>query len=257
MPDSSEHYFHPLCPAELPRISPMMAITSHATNTPETMSYVEPVFTVPKLRLKPKPVPASSPVPVWGKRGFDVLMAGLVITTVLSWMIPLIGIWIKLSSPGPIFYIQRRTGRRGRHFNCLKFRTMRYQVNAPFRQAIPNDPRVTNLGKFLRKTNLDEMPQFLNVLWGDMSIVGPRPHALEHDAQYWDLVPDYAVRYLIKPGITGLAQSRGYRGEANLLQMKHRLKLDQWYIKKQSPGLDVKICWWTVQKMIQGDEKAH
>ncbi len=198
--------------------------------------------------------PTATPL---GKRAFDVLMASFVTLAVLSWMIPVIGLLVKLSSPGPIFFIQWRTGRNGQRFRCLKFRTMRHNEVAPFKQASAEDPRITKIGKFLRKTNLDEMPQFLNVLWGDMSIVGPRPHALEHDAQYWDIVPNFPNRYLVKPGITGLAQTRGLRGEAGLRDMEQRLKLDQWYIKKRSATLDVKICWWTVEKMIKGDEKAY
>ncbi|WP_243406520.1 sugar transferase [Siphonobacter curvatus] len=202
------------------------------------------------------PVANSSQMPI-GKRCFDVLMASFVALTVLSWMIPMIGVLIKLSSPGPIFFVQWRTGRNGRRFRCLKFRTMRHNQVAPFKQASADDPRITPIGKFLRKTNLDEMPQFLNVLWGDMSIVGPRPHALEHDAQYWEVVPGFPTRYLVKPGITGLAQTRGLRGEAGLKDMEHRLKLDQWYIRRRSAVLDAKICWWTVEKMIKGDEKAY
>lgn len=198
--------------------------------------------------------PSATP---FGKRCFDVVMASFVTMTVLIWLVPIIGTLIKLSSPGPVFFIQWRTGRNGRKFRCLKFRTMRANQVAPFKQASANDPRITKIGAFLRKTNLDEMPQFLNVLLGDMSIVGPRPHAVEHDAQYWSVVPNFPARYLVKPGITGLAQTRGLRGEAGLRDMEMRLKMDQWYIKKRSAMLDAKICWWTVEKMIKGDEKAY
>lgn len=191
-----------------------------------------------------------------GKRFFDVTVSSLVALTVLTWMIPFIGVLIKLSSPGPVFFMQWRNGRNGKRFRCLKFRTMRFDRNAEFRQATANDPRITPIGRFLRKTNLDEMPQFLNVLMGDMSIVGPRPHAVEHDAQYEAKVPGYLHRYVVKPGITGLAQTRGLRGETALTDMYHRVRLDRWYIRRQSAVLDVKICWWTVEKMIRGDEKA-
>ncbi|OZI06363.1 sugar transferase [Siphonobacter sp. BAB-5385] len=194
--------------------------------------------------------------PIAGKRVFDVCMASLVTVLVLFWMIPLIGVLIKLSSPGPIFYVQWRTGRRGKPFRCFKFRTMKYVKDSSFKQATRNDPRITPIGQFLRKTNLDEMPQFLNVILGDMSIVGPRPHALEHDAEYWTIVPNFSHRYLVRPGITGLAQTRGLRGEVGLREMKNRLRMDQWYIRKRSTVLDVKICWWTVEKMIKGDKKA-
>ncbi len=194
--------------------------------------------------------------PIAGKRVFDVCMASLVTVLVLFWMIPLIGVLIKLSSPGPIFFVQWRTGRRGKPFRCFKFRTMKYVKDSSFKQATRNDPRITPVGQFLRKTNLDEMPQFLNVILGDMSIVGPRPHALEHDAEYWTIVPNFSHRYLVRPGITGLAQTRGLRGEVGLREMKNRLRMDQWYIRKRSTVLDVKICWWTVEKMIKGDKKA-
>ncbi|PMD90713.1 sugar transferase [Siphonobacter sp. BAB-5405] len=194
--------------------------------------------------------------PIAGKRVFDVCMASLVTVLVLFWMIPLIGVLIKLSSPGPIFFVQWRTGRRGKPFRCFKFRTMKYVKDSSFKQATRNDPRITPIGQFLRKTNLDEMPQFLNVILGDMSIVGPRPHALEHDAEYWTIVPNFSHRYLVRPGITGLAQTRGLRGEVGLREMKNRLRMDQWYIRKRSTVLDVKICWWTVEKMIKGDKKA-
>ncbi|MFT4031278.1 MAG: sugar transferase [Siphonobacter sp.] len=193
----------------------------------------------------------------FGKRCFDVVVSSLVMLTVLAWLVPVLGILIKLSSPGPVFFVQWRTGRNGKKFRCLKFRTMRQNAVAPFKQATQNDPRITQIGKFLRKTNLDEMPQFINVLRGEMSVVGPRPHAVEHDAQYWNVVPNFNKRYTIKPGITGLAQTRGLRGEAGLKDMEHRLKLDRWYIQNQSPILDVKICWWTVSKMLKGDEKAY
>jgi putative colanic acid biosynthesis UDP-glucose lipid carrier transferase len=191
-----------------------------------------------------------------GKRVFDITVSSLVTLTVLTWMIPVIGLLVRLSSPGPIFFMQWRNGRNGRRFRCLKFRTMRFDRNAKFKQATANDPRITPIGRFLRKTNLDEMPQFLNVLMGDMSIVGPRPHAVEHDAQFEAVVPGYLARYAVKPGITGLAQTRGLRGETGMTDMLHRVRLDRWYIQRQSAVLDVKICWWTVEKMVKGDEKA-
>jgi putative colanic acid biosynthesis UDP-glucose lipid carrier transferase len=135
---------------------------------------------------------------------------------------------------------------------------MTHEPNAAFKQATKNDKRITSIGRFLRKTNLDEMPQFLNVLVGEMSIVGPRPHAVQHDMLFWNSMPDYRKRYRIKPGITGLAQVRGCRGETdNTLKMSHRVKLDRFYQKKQTLGLDLKICVWTIKSMIKGDDRAH
>ena len=201
------------------------------------------------------PVVATRPFPA-SKRAFDLVVALLVSVFVLSWLIPLIGLLIRLESRGPVLFVQLRTGRNNQPFPCLKFRTMRHDRAAGFRQAQKNDPRITRLGAFLRRTNLDEMPQFLNVLAGHMSVVGPRPHAVQHDAQYFNRIPQYSARYSTKPGITGVAQTRGCRGEACLNAMKQRVRLDLWYIRHQSLGLDLALCWWTVRKMIQGDDRA-
>ncbi|QJW88505.1 sugar transferase [Spirosoma taeanense] len=192
-----------------------------------------------------------------GKRLFDIVVSGLVIVSLLIWLVPVIGLLIRLTSPGPMLFIQLRTGRNGRPFRCLKFRTMTYDKNAQFKQATKNDSRVTPIGRFLRKSNLDELPQVFNVLLGDMSIVGPRPHPIQLDAQHWSTMAGYPKRYAVKPGITGLAQVRGCRGEtARLIDMQHRIRFDHLYIRKQTLPLDLKICWWTVTSMIKGDKKA-
>lgn len=193
----------------------------------------------------------------YGKRVFDVVFAMLVTLCILSWLLPITGALIMMSSPGPIFFIQPRTGRKGRPFRCLKLRTMRHDEQKEFRQATKHDDRVTNIGRILRKTNLDEMPQFLNVLMGHMSIVGPRPHAVQHDIQFWDAFPEYKNRYTVKPGITGLAQVRGARGETDkLIKMQHRVRYDLYYKQRQSFWLDVRICWWTVKSMVKGNVNA-
>ncbi|GAB3964271.1 hypothetical protein GCM10028806_01610 [Spirosoma terrae] len=192
-----------------------------------------------------------------GKRIFDIFFALTVTILVLSWLIPIIGILIRLGSVGPVLYIQKRTGYRGKPFNCLKFRTMTHNPQAVFAQATKFDNRVTPIGRFLRKTNLDEMPQFLNVLIGDMSIVGPRPHALQHSAQFWNTMPEYRKRYRVKPGVTGLAQVRGCRGETDqLIKMQHRVKYDRFYNRKKNPFLDLWICWLTIKSMIKGNVNA-
>ena len=191
------------------------------------------------------------------KRTFDLLVAGAVTAVVLVWLVPLVSLLIKLGSRGPALYIQRRTGRNGKDFPCLKFRTMLYQKNDPFRQATLNDNRVTRVGKFLRKTNLDEMPQFLNVLAGHMSVVGPRPHPIPLDDMHWDTLPGYKERYSVRPGITGLAQARGARGETEVLyKMKLRVRYDHLYIRRQSTRLDAKIIWWTVKSALSGNKNA-
>ena len=191
------------------------------------------------------------------KRSFDLLVASLVTVSILIWLIPLVSLLIKLGSKGPALFIQMRTGRNGRVFPCLKFRTMTYESNAAFRQATRNDGRITQLGRFLRKTNLDEMPQFLNVLAGHMSVVGPRPHPLQLDAKHWDSLPGYRERYTVRPGITGLAQARGARGETDeLYKMQIRVRYDHLYIRRQSTRLDAKICWWTVKAAMNGNKNA-
>lgn len=191
------------------------------------------------------------------KRGFDLLISGIVVASVLIWLIPILVLLIRMTSPGPALFVQTRTGRNGRVFPCLKFRTMTYQRDARFVQATKNDMRVTRIGKFLRKTNLDEMPQFLNVLAGHMSVVGPRPHPIPLDAQHWHTLPGYKERYTVRPGITGLAQARGARGEtAELYKMKIRVRYDHLYIRRQSVRLDAKICWWTILAAIKGNKNA-
>jgi putative colanic acid biosynthesis UDP-glucose lipid carrier transferase len=193
-----------------------------------------------------------------GKRAFDICFSLFVIIFILSWMIPLLGLLIRLDSPGPILFVQKRTGFRGYWFNCLKFRTMTHDPNAFFKQAKRQDNRITRIGSFLRRSNLDEMPQFINVLTGQMSVIGPRPHAVQHDAMYWRVLPKYGSRYRTKPGITGLAQVRGCRGETDeLIKMVHRVRFDRFYNRKKSFWLDIRICWWTISAMIKGDINAH
>jgi Undecaprenyl-phosphate glucose phosphotransferase len=164
------------------------------------------------------------------KRAFDIVFSSIVIVAVLSWLLPIIGILVKLSSPGPLFFKQIRAGKGNKPFYCLKFRTM--VVNTPeFKQATRNDPRVTKIGSFLRKTSLDELPQFFNVLKGEMSIIGPRPHPLKLNEQFLPRIEKFMARHYIKPGITGLAQAKGYRGETKTDHaMRGRVKLDRFYI---------------------------
>jgi putative colanic acid biosynthesis UDP-glucose lipid carrier transferase len=193
----------------------------------------------------------------FGKRLFDITFSLLVSLLILSWLVPIVGLIILITSPGPALFVQIRTGRRGRPFACLKFRTMYFDRDPAFAQAVKGDIRITRIGRFLRKTNLDEMPQFWNVLMGQMSIVGPRPHALQHDSQYWDVINNYEFRYTVRPGITGLAQVRGARGETDaLLKMQHRLKYDLHYMKRQSLWMDICICWQTIMPMLMGRVNA-
>ncbi len=193
------------------------------------------------------------------KRGFDILFSLLVIIFVMSWLTPIIALLIKISSPGPVFFLQERSGIMNKSFKCYKFRSMRTDNNSEFKQATKNDARVTKIGAFLRKTSLDELPQFFNVLIGNMSIVGPRPHPLKLTEEYSQKVDRYMVRHLVKPGITGLSQVMGYRGETqhDLYLMKMRVRMDRFYIDNWSFYLDLKVVWATILLMFRKDKNAY
>ncbi len=191
------------------------------------------------------------------KRIFDVLVSSIVTLLILSWLIPLLGLIIFLESKGPIFFLQLRSGKDNKPFKCIKFRSMVDNLNANEVQATKNDSRLTRIGLFLRKSNLDEFPQFLNVLLGNMSIVGPRPHMLKHTSDYSKLLGKYMVRQFLKPGITGWAQVNGLRGETKtLFQMQQRVEHDIWYMENWSVWLDVRIIFLTIYSTLKGDENA-
>lgn len=191
------------------------------------------------------------------KRFFDVTFSIFVIIFILSWLIPLIAILIKLESRGPVFFKQGRPGLDEHEFYCFKFRSM--QVNdITETEASKNDPRVTKMGRFMRKTSIDELPQFFNVLIGDMSVVGPRPHLWSQNKSYASKVKKYMVRHYVKPGITGLAQVKGYRGEIETDEdMVNRIKFDVFYIENWSIVMDIKIIIQTVINIFKGEEKAY
>lgn len=191
------------------------------------------------------------------KRIFDVVFSSIVCLVLLPF-IPIIAIIIKLQSPGPIFFSQERTGFNGKTFKCIKFRSMHVNNGSDTVQATKNDPRKFPFGNFMRKSNVDELPQFFNVLRGDMSIVGPRPHMLYHTKIYSDLIDKYMVRHFSKPGITGYAQVTGFRGETKeLWQMEERVKRDIWYIENWSFWLDIKIIFQTAVSIIKKDKNAY
>ncbi len=194
----------------------------------------------------------------WIKRVFDIVFSLFVLVFILPVVFIITAIAIKLSSPGPILFVQKRTGLHGEDFNCYKFRSMRINAASDILQARENDPRKTKVGNFLRKTNIDELPQFWNVLMGHMSVVGPRPHMLKHTEDYSGQIRNYMNRHLVKPGITGLAQVRGFRGETKELhQMTGRIRLDIWYIQKWTFGLDLLIIWKTIYNVIKGERLAY
>lgn len=211
---------------------------------------------IPLLSVRREPLQAA--YNRFLKRCFDIVFSLLVLTLIFPFLYVIVGLLIKMSSKGPIFFKQRRTGLYGHDFECYKFRTMRVNDDADKKQAQKNDPRTTKIGTFLRKTNLDEFPQFFNVLLGDMSVVGPRPHMLKHTEQYSALIDKYMVRHLAKPGVTGWAQVTGYRGETKTLeQMEGRVKRDVWYIENWSFFLDLKIIVVTVINMFRGEKNAY
>ena len=191
------------------------------------------------------------------KRMFDIGFSILALIPTAI-MFPFIYIIIKIQSPGPILFKQVRTGLDGKEFKCYKFRSMHVNKDADKLQATKNDPRKYPFGNFMRKANLDELPQFLNVLQGRMSVVGPRPHMLAHTEQYSQLIDKYMVRHFVKPGVTGWAQVTGFRGETKeLWQMEGRVRRDIWYIEHWSIWLDIRIIWLTFKSIFVHDEHAY
>jgi len=191
------------------------------------------------------------------KRVFDIVFSLLVIVFVLSWLYPILAFLIKKQSPGPVLFKQLRTGKKNQAFWCYKFRSMQTNAQSDSLQAQKGDVRVTTIGRFLRKTSLDELPQFYNVLLGEMSIVGPRPHMLQHTLDYNHQINNFMVRHFVKPGITGLAQVSGYRGETKTVRdMQRRVKADIAYVQNWSLPKDIKICFLTIIVSLKGDDNA-
>jgi exopolysaccharide biosynthesis polyprenyl glycosylphosphotransferase len=204
----------------------------------------------------------QEPLQIWlnraAKRGFDIAFSSLVILLVFPWLFPVVALCIKLDSRGPVIFRQQRSGRRNQAFTCYKFRTMREESEEARRRRVYGGQRVTRVGAFLRKTSIDELPQFINVLLGQMSVVGPRPHMLQHTEEYSKLIEKYLVRHFVSPGITGYAQVHGLRGEiSDPYLMKKRLEYDTWYMENWSLPLDVKIVLMTITNVLRGEENAY
>ena len=192
------------------------------------------------------------------KRTFDIVCSTLFLCTIFPFIYIIVGVAIKMSSPGPIFFKQKRSGEDGKEFWCYKFRSMRVNAQCDTLQATEHDPRKTRIGEIIRKTSIDELPQFINVFKGDMSIVGPRPHMLKHTQEYSLLINKFMVRHFVKPGITGWAQVTGYRGETKeLWQMEGRVMRDIWYIEHWTFLLDLYIMYKTVYNAIHGEKEAY
>jgi len=203
-------------------------------------------------------IPIDEPINQFIKRSFDILFSLIVIIGILSWLTPILGLIIKVESRGPIFFKQKRNGLDYKEFYCYKFRSMRPNPEAHIHQITKGDPRVTKIGKFIRKTSIDELPQFMNVLRGEMSVVGPRPHMVSHTQMYAEKIDKFMVRHFVKPGITGLAQVSGFRGEVeNDNFIINRVKYDIFYLENWSIIMDLRIVIRTVYNALGGEEKAY
>ena len=218
--------------------------------------HFEMLGNVPILYIRQEPL--AQPENRLLKRMFDILFSLLFLCTLFPVIYLIIGTAIKITSPGPIFFKQKRSGEAGKEFWCYKFRSMRVNKDSDTMQATKNDPRKTKLGNFLRKSNIDELPQFINVLLGSMSVVGPRPHMLLHTQEYSRLINKYMVRHFVKPGITGWSQVTGFRGETKELKdMEGRIRGDIWYLEHWSFGLDLYIMYRTVANVFRGERNAY
>lgn len=213
----------------------------------------KPVVTFKELIYQPKEAFLSQPslvkkqIHLSLKRAFDIGVSLFVIVFVLSWLLPILAIIIKIDSNGPVFFVQKRVGSLNNIFSCFKLRTMVINAQANTQQAQKNDPRITRFGNFLRLACLDELPQFFNVLKGDMSIVGPRPHMIKDCKEFSKVIKSYNSRYLVKPGITGMAQVKGYRGKTeDFFDISHRYKWDMFYVKNYNFHLDIRIMRLTI-----------
>lgn len=208
--------------------------------------------------LSIRQLPFDKPIIKRLKRLFDIVFSLLIILFVLSWLIPILFIAVKLESKGPLFFKQIREGIKGNPFHCYKFRSMAINNLSDEIQATKNDLRITKVGAFIRKTSIDELPQFINVFLGDMSVVGPRPHMLSQSKIFKKIVGKYMVRHFVKPGVTGLAQVKGYRGEIEKdSDIINRVKYDIFYIENWSFFLDIKIILQTLLNAVKGEDKAY
>lgn len=191
-------------------------------------------------------------------RIFEIFVVSTFMIAIASWLFPIIALVIKMESKGPVLYKQLRHGQNNVPFYCLKFRSMKFEPESDFKQATKGDARVTKVGAFLRKSSLDELPQLLNVLIGEMALVGPRPHAIPMNKEFAEKIENFMCRHMVKPGITGLAQAKGYRGEINdSFDMNARLRYDLFYIKNWSFLFDIKIIFLTFYSLIFKSERAY
>lgn len=258
--------FSTITPEQNPEIYPLMYAAEREfirfRIVPNLSRFINQSVHVDYLRDLPILSLRSEPLEDFGnrlkKRILDVVVSALVIIFILSWLIPLLGLLIFVESPGPIFFKQKRSGKNNKVFKCIKFRSMRINKDSDTRQATKFDDRITKIGNFIRKTSLDEFPQFINVFRGEMSLVGPRPHMVKHTDDYSKEVDQYMIRQFLKPGITGWAQVNGFRGEiTSPEQIQGRVNKDLWYLENWSLWLDVQIIFLTVYQIFRGDDNAY
>ena len=232
--------------------SPVIPMSSSEAifNSPPAF-YLKLLRTLPRTTKLTASLPLDKSLRILFKRAIDIIVSGIMIVAVLSWLLPIIALLIKIDSKGPVFFLQKRSGCNGRLFSCIKFRSMIRNTEADLRPASEGDERITRLGKFLRNHYLDELPQFFNVLMGDMSVIGPRPHMISDNLKYEEVISYYDFRHKVKPGITGLAQVLGFAGPVDDIQkMKDRVQLDIFYIRHWSLMLDTKIILRTIGKLF-------
>ena len=217
--------------------------------------YVDFLNDIPVLSLRKEPLEDTGNR--IKKRAVDIIFSTFVIIFILSWLVPLLAILIKLDSRGPVFFMQLRSGKSNKPFHCIKFRSLQVNDESDSKQVSRNDARITKLGRILRKTNIDELPQFFNIFLGDMSIVGPRPHMLKHTEHFAELYKEYMIRHFVKPGLTGWAQVNGYRGEIKENELlRKRVEFDTWYMENWSLYLDMRIILLTMLVTVKGDKNA-
>jgi Undecaprenyl-phosphate glucose phosphotransferase len=230
-------------------------IPEYYINSKKRSMVVQNFDHIPVISVRPEPLESMFNRMI--KRLFDVVFSLFIILFVISWLFPILAILIKLESKGPIFFVQKRSGKNNIPFKCYKFRSMRVNTDADRKQAVKGDKRITKVGAFIRRTSLDEFPQFFNVLIGNMSVVGPRPHMLSHTEEYSQLIDKFMVRHFLKPGITGWAQTNGLRGETKTTDhVLQRVEADVWYLENWSFLLDLKIIFLTFWNLVKGNDNA-
>ena len=246
-------YVIELCERYMIRLKFVPAFFNHTKSRRVSIDYYG---NIPVMMFREEPL--TNPFNRLIKKGFDLIFSLIVILGIFTWLFPILILFVKLSSKGPIFFKQIRSGENNNEFICYKFRTMKVNSVSDEIQASKNDTRITKIGAFMRKTNLDELPQFFNVLIGNMSVVGPRPHMLKHTEHYSELMQNYLVRHLSKPGITGWAQVNGFRGEIEIVEdLENRVNSDIWYVENWSFLLDIKIIIRTFTNVLFSKGVSH